>query len=61
MAGLLQVVVEPPQEDLLGGEGHEVVQRLTVTQEDGQVGAVLEGDLGKETDLCVCVCVCECV
>ena len=47
VAGLLQVVVEPAEEDLLWREGHEVLQCLPLLQQHCQVGAVLEGDLGK--------------
>ena len=51
VAGLLQVVVEPAKQDLLWREGHEVLQSLPLLQEHSQVGAVLEGNLGKQTNL----------
>ena len=51
VAGLLQVVVEPAEEDLLWREGHEVLQSLPLLQQHCQVGAVLQGDLSKQTNL----------
>lgn len=49
--GLLQVVVEPPQEDLLWREGHEVLQSLPLLQQHCQVRAVLKRYLCKQTNL----------
>ena len=51
MVGLLQVVVEPSQQNLFWRESHEVFEGLSLLQEDSQVGAVLQGDLRKETNL----------
>ena len=43
--GPLQVEVDPADEDLFGGESHELLQGLAFTEEGRQVGVVVEVDV----------------
>ena len=51
IAGLLQMIVEPPQEYLLRRESHQVTEVLAIFQQSGKTGTILQGYLSKQANL----------
>lgn len=48
---MLEVVVEPTEEDVLRGQGRERRHLLPFLQQQHQLGIVLQGDLSRQLDL----------
>ena len=50
-AGAREVEVDPAEQDLLGGELHELLERLAVLEKGGEAGVGVKVDVGQQTVL----------